>query len=118
MACSVPTCAQGSSVAVNKFVENVAFGGFRVLQGFFVYMGGTLLIYSFVSTGSGLCKCGYRRARPLGGGRWRHCFRSLLGVSGFHSNAPGNCGVVVTSRFVTSLVRVIILVKCCMCRPQ
>ena len=39
-----------------------------------------LLVYPLLCTGLGLRRCGYRWTHPVGGGRWGHYLRDLLGV--------------------------------------
>ena len=42
---------------------------------------GGLLVYTLMSTGSGLRSCACRRTHPLGGGQRGHYLRGLLGAS-------------------------------------
>ena len=59
--CCLPMRAQGSSAPVAELVGSSACWAFWVLLGI-------------------LCRCAFRWARPLSGGRWGHNLRGLLGV--------------------------------------
>ena len=73
VACCLPTCAKGSSVAVTEFVENGAVWVFWVHLGIPVRRG-------LMCTGLRLRRRAYRWTRPLGGGRREPCLRGLSGV--------------------------------------
>ena len=86
VAFSLPACSQDSSAAVREFVGVCVFQILSALRGpvHVGWRGGgealALLVYALASTGSGLRSCGYRRTRPVAGGRREHHLRGLLRV--------------------------------------
>ena len=73
--CCLPTCAQGSCVSVTEFeVEWCILEGSRFSQ-VWLHVG----CWPFMLTKPRLRKCACH-SRPLGGSRWGHYLRSLLGV--------------------------------------
>ena len=92
VACCLPTCALGSSVAVTEFVENGAVWVFWVLlETLCIWEVLVFLVFSLMSMGLGLRRRANRWTRPLGGGRWEHCLRGLLAVL----RITGNCAFLV-----------------------
>ena len=110
----LPTCALGSSADVTEFVVNGAFWGFWVLQGVLCILGVRgLLVYPFMFTGSWLRRCAYRKTRPLGGGRWGHYLRGLLGGHWFPLKCARDFGDGGDGVVCRNGSEVVISVCCC-----
>ena len=81
--CCLPTCAQGSSAAVQGVLGVVHFGHSGAPWSL-VHMGGAGFAgFPLMYTGLGLRRCAYRWTRPSGGGRWGHSLRNSRGAVWF-----------------------------------
>ena len=78
VACSLPTCAQGSSVPNTGNLGFGLFGAFGFILRVLCTWGVLVLLASLLCTRLGLLGCAPCWTRPLGGNRWGHYLCNCL----------------------------------------